>query len=461
VAEHRDIPASEVPDKSRLTADNPSFRGNVNIPEGKSANIVFLGLDDGYLVQSLPFEVTVKDFRVEHYATGQPKSFESDLVLRDLETDEVIEQTIAVNHPLVYENFAIYQASFGDGGTKLDLNLWSLNPEFDRPLTMTGNVFKDYALESQVYGPLKLEITDFRLFNIEPVINSEGQTEQKNIGPNFNFKLRNEAGVAKEYTNYMNPVDQGGRYFYISGVRDTPSEEFRYLNIPQDRQGGLKRFMTFLAYLHDDARVEQIAREATIQAAEGAQMSQEVKDQISLTMQRLILLFAQGGYDAILDDVSQNMPEDKQEAAAEAFIKVLHSGTQAVYLHMLKDLETGEPDERDWQFYDDAISAVSVMPYYGSPYYLKLDGFEHIQASGLQITRSPGKDVVYLGSFLLIIGVFMMFYIAHQRFWVWVTPMDQGSRVLFAGTSNRNPLDFETLFTRLNKALFGSLNKSA
>jgi cytochrome c biogenesis protein len=55
----------------------------------------------------------------------------------------------------------------------------------------------------------------------------------------------------------------------------------------------------------------------------------------------------------------------------------------------------------------------------------------------------------------------MMFYIAHQRFWVWVTPMDQGSRVLFAGTSNRNPLDFETLFTRLNKALFGSLNKSA
>lgn len=461
VAEHRDIPANEVPDKSRLTADNPSFRGNVNIPEGKNANIVFLGLDDGYLVQNLPFQVTVKDFRVEHYATGQPKSFESDLVLRDLDTGEVIEQTIAVNHPLVYENFAIYQASFGDGGTKLEMNLWSLNPEFDQPLKMTGNVFKDYPLASQVYGSLKLELTEFRLFNIEPVINSEGQTEQKNIGPNFNFKLRNEEGVAKEYTNYMNPVDQGGRYFYISGVRDTPTDQFRYLNIPQDKEGGVQRFMTFLAFLHDDARVKEIAREATLQAADGAEMSQEVQDQISLTMQRLIGLFAQGGYDAILEDVSQNMPEDKQEAAAEAFIKVLHSGTQAVYLRMLADLGAGDPDDRDWQFYEDAISAVSVMPYYGSPYYLQLGSFEHIQASGLQITRSPGKAVVYFGSFLLIIGVFMMFYIAHQRFWVWVAPTGKGSRVLFAGTSNRNPLDFDSLFTQLNKALFGSLNKSA
>ncbi|MEZ5476232.1 MAG: cytochrome c biogenesis protein ResB [Thiolinea sp.] len=28
-------------------------------------------------------EVEVKDFRVEHYSTGQPKSFESDLIIRD------------------------------------------------------------------------------------------------------------------------------------------------------------------------------------------------------------------------------------------------------------------------------------------------------------------------------------------------------------------------------------------
>jgi cytochrome c biogenesis protein len=460
VVEHQDIPASEVPEKSRLAADNPSFRGNVNIPEGKSANVVFLGMDDGYLVQSLPFQITVKDFRVEHYATGQPKSFESDVVLHDPKQGKTIEQTISVNHPLIYENFAIYQASFGDGGTNLDLKLWSLNPEYDEPFSFTGNVFKTYPLPSRVYGPMKLEITDFRLFNIEPVLNKEGKTEQRNMGPSFNFKVRNEEGVAKEYRNYMNPLEQGGRYFYISGMRDTPTDQFRYLNIPQDREGGVKRFMTFLAYLHDEARITKVAQEATQKAVEGAGMDKKLQGQLSQTMQRLLMLFARGGYDAILEDINQNMPEDKRQAAAEAFIKVLHSGTQAVYLSMLKDLGVEDPDDRDWQFYEDAVSAISVLPYYGSPYYLKLDSFKHIQASGLQITRSPGKAVVYLGSFMLIVGVFMMFYIAHQRFWVRVTSTESGSRVLIAGTSNRNPLEFDGLFTRLSKALFGSLNKS-
>jgi cytochrome c biogenesis protein len=461
VVEHQDIPASEVPEKSRLAADNPSFRGNVNIPEGKSANVVFLGMDDGYLVQSLPFTITVKDFRVEHYATGQPKSFESDVVLNDPKKGKTIEQTISVNHPLVYDNFAIYQASFGDGGTNLDLKLWSLNPEYDKPYAFTGNVFKTYTMPSQVYGPLKLEITDFRLFNIEPVLGKDGKTEQRNMGPSFNFKIRNEEGVAKEYRNYMNPLEQGGRYFYISGMRDTPTDQFRYLNIPQDKEGGVKRFMTFLAYLHDEAKVSQVAQEATQKAVEGAGMDEKLQAQLKQTMQRLLMLFAQGGYDAILDDINKNMPEDKRQAAAEAFIKVLHSGTQALYLSMLKDLGVTEPDDKDWQFYDDAVSAISVLPYYGSPYYLKLDSFKQIQASGLQITRSPGKAVVYLGSFMLILGIFMMFYVAHQRFWVRVSPTESGSKILIAGTSNRNPLEFDDLFARLSKALFSSLNKSA
>ena len=48
-----------------------------------------------------------------------PKSFESDLVLRDPEATAPVEATIAVNHPLLYKGYAIYQASFSDGGSKL------------------------------------------------------------------------------------------------------------------------------------------------------------------------------------------------------------------------------------------------------------------------------------------------------------------------------------------------------
>ena len=60
--ETRDIPASEVPAESRLSKHNPSFRGSVNIPEGSSANLVFLNLRDGYLLQSLP--VSLKSLQI-------------------------------------------------------------------------------------------------------------------------------------------------------------------------------------------------------------------------------------------------------------------------------------------------------------------------------------------------------------------------------------------------------------
>jgi cytochrome c biogenesis protein ResB len=39
-------------------------------------------------VQPLPFSIEVKDFRIGHYANGQPKSFASDLVIHDPERGE-------------------------------------------------------------------------------------------------------------------------------------------------------------------------------------------------------------------------------------------------------------------------------------------------------------------------------------------------------------------------------------
>src|SRR6202022_1123475 len=40
VPETRDIPQSQVPPPSRLSARNASFRGNITIPEGSSADVV-------------------------------------------------------------------------------------------------------------------------------------------------------------------------------------------------------------------------------------------------------------------------------------------------------------------------------------------------------------------------------------------------------------------------------------
>ena len=141
-----DIPESEVPAVSRLSTANLSFRANMTLPEGTSSDVAFQRMRDGYLVQELPFRIELKDFRIEHYATGQPKSFESDLLIIDPELKEPLAHTISVNHPLIYKGVAIYQSDFQDGGTKLKLNVWGLFSTQSKPLEVDGTIFKKAKL---------------------------------------------------------------------------------------------------------------------------------------------------------------------------------------------------------------------------------------------------------------------------------------------------------------------------
>ena len=68
--ETRDLPQSQIPKSSRLSTHNLSFRGDVTIAENKSADVVFINSGKGYLVQELPFIVTLKRFNVDYYSNG-------------------------------------------------------------------------------------------------------------------------------------------------------------------------------------------------------------------------------------------------------------------------------------------------------------------------------------------------------------------------------------------------------
>ena len=452
--ETRDIPASQVPRESWLSVQNPSFRGSVTVPEGSTANIAFLQLRDGYLVQPLPFTIELKDFRIEHYESGQPKSFESDLVIREAGQPDVA-ATIAVNHPLIHQGYAIYQASFSDGGTKLALRAWSLGRPAVEQQDLASAVFGKLQVDT-AQGPLTLELDDFRLFNINPADDDSGK-KFRNFGPNFTFKLRTAAGEAREYENYMLPVEFDGRMFFLSGVRSAVSEPFFYLHLPADPNGSLDRFMRFNALLRDETRVAQIALETTRETFGDVQLKNpSLVQEVATTMGRLVQLFADGGFDAVAGQVERTVPEDKRADVLDAYVKVLRNILTALYFDVLKtegvNLDAGI-SERDGAFYDDAINALAVVPKYGAPFFLELKSFEHVQASGLQIARAPGKNVVYLGFALLTAGVFVMFYINHRRVWIWLRESEAGTEVIFAGSGNREQREFRREFDHIAQAL--------
>jgi len=78
--------------------------------------------------------------------------------------------------------------------------------------------------------------------------------------------------------------------------------------------------------------------------------------------------------------------------------------------------------------------------------YFKIKSTNIRQYTGLQVAWDPGVPVVWLACFIMILGLYMAFFVAHKRVWVRVDLDPDSTAVLFAGTSNRNPATFEREF---------------
>ncbi len=455
--ETHDLPVSQIPAKSTLGTDNLSFRGSVTIPEGSQADFVYLPLRDGYLLQKLPFSIALDDFRIEHYASGMPKSFESDVVIMDPASKQPLHKTIAVNHPLVYKGYAIYQSSFSDGGSALKLKAWSLDLPTKEPLALESAVNQSLKIMT-TRGERSLEFSDFKAYNIFPADPNDKSGKQfHNYGPSFTYKARNAEGEALEYVNYMAPVTIDGRDYFMSGMRSTPSEDFRYLYIPADTNNGVERFMHFLAAARDEDHVQRAVVHQLAEAIPGDDAAADhQRSTMATSITQLVNLFLSKGIDGVLAQTEKNIPEAKRKEAMSSYVSILQGVLGAVYVDVLTqegvDMSKGV-SERDSHFFDDAMNAFALLGPYDSPFYLQLADFTQVQASGLQITRAPGKDVVYLGCIMLMAGVFMMFYLHHRRVWVRLAAGAKGTSLVFAGSGHRGAKEFEREFNALRAEL--------
>ena len=449
-AETRAVSLKEIGEKSWLSENNTSFRGSVSVPEGGNTDILFLPYEDGFLVQQLPFTIVNKNFRVEYYDTGMPKSFESDLVLTAPELDEPIEATIAVNHPLYYKNYAIYQSSFGDGGTKLKIQVHPLKAKTMNPLELNTAVNSVEPLKTPD-GKFKVELNDFKMFNIVPATDEQMAVNGKkmhNNGPTIIFKVRNEQGKAWEYENYMAPSEQEGRLFFMTGVRTETAEPFKYMFIPADADNKNKRFFDLLARLNDTEAFIKLFKELYPQADDATDEAYKMHTDL---LEQLLTLFRAQGFAGISEFVKQSVAAEEQEKVSQYYFGQTSFALQILYLSTLKDeglIESFDQDISDFDkmWFDDALRALTSLSKYGPPMYFEVENFIQIQSTGLQITKSPGKDIVYLGSTLLCIGVFFLFYVRQRRVWVHIKPNDESTagetpsstEVTMAAKDNKN-----------------------
>jgi len=246
----------------------------------------------------------------------------------------------------------------------------------------------------------------------------------------------------------------------LSGMRESVAEAFRYLYIPADKNGSVKRFMQFYADIQNNEKSDKAIRETVANLIGGLEADQrkDIAEGMFLTTRRLVDLFISGGFTAISQHIEKNVPADKRQSAAQTYLDILRQTLGTVYIAMLGeegvDLEQ-DISQADSDFFDEAINTLGSIHAYGAPFYLEMQDFEHIQAAGLQIARAPGKGVIVLGCVMLIVGIFIMFYIQQKRCWVWVGKQAGGNEydVIVAGTSNRNERDFAQDFISLKERL--------
>lgn len=480
---------ADVPAQHRLSERNPTFRGNLLVAENTVSSTAILNQSDGILLQELPFAIELKKFIVEYYSTGMPKLFASDIVIHDKATGETRDARVEVNKPASFKGIEIYQSSFDDGGSTVKLRAVPMAAA-SKPFEVEGVIGSSTDLTNG-NEKLRLEFTGLRTINVENFADRpDGATdvravdlrqsiesrlgaghktvtkkELRNIGPSVSYKLRDAAGQAREYNNYMLPVDMGdGHPVFLLGVRETPADSFRYLRLPADENGDLEGFVRLRAALLSETMRQQAVKRYARMAVDPQRP--ELTFQLAESAARALNLFAGleeingrpvSGLQAIADFMEVNVPEAERSRAGEMLVRILNG---VLYeLDLLAREQAGMkpmPQDQVQAFMTLAVLGLSDAPLYSAPMVLMLKDFTQVQASVFQVARAPGKMVVYLGCLLLILGIFAMLYVRERRLWVWLAPAAAGSAASMALSSNRRAMDTDREFELLQARLLTS-----
>jgi cytochrome c biogenesis protein len=497
---------SEIGPEHRLSSGNPTFRGYAWVPEGQHVSTAILNQPNGSLIQDLPFSIQLDKFIVDYYSTGMPKLFASDIVIIDHKTGARVPARIEVNKPFEYDGVSIYQSSFQDGGSQMTMTAWPMVGATVTTVPVHGAIGGSAPLPASMPDAAgqTIEFSDFRAINVENVTNGSGKTDVRgvaarhpveqflenrlgsgaksskpvdlrNVGPSVQYKVRGSDGQAREFNNYMLPVDVDGERMFLAGVRLAPDDPFRYLRIPADQAGTVKEWMMLRAALDNPAlRIEAAERFARRAVAD---KNPELRQHLRESAQRVLSLFAgpgegggktpagqaNAGFQAIATFIDQSVPKGEQEKAASLLLRMLEGSMWELW--QLAREGAGEPDASPdaaaSRFVQSSINALSDSFLYGSPVYLQLDSFKQVQASVFQLTRAPGKKVVYLGSLLLVLGIFSMFYVRERRLWLWLKETSTGVSVVMAMSTARKTLDFDKEFAQTRDTVGATLGAAA
>ena len=356
---------SEVAPEHRLGENSPTFRGNILVPEGGRQGVALLNMPKGVVLQELPFDIELKRFIVDYYETGMPKLFASEILIHDRETQQVIPATVKVNEPAQHRGVTIYQSGFDDGGSALKVKVMPLGggASFEVDSRVGGSTQLASGAER-----LTLEFGALKVINVENFAGANGnpaggpggtdvravdlrqsltdhlgsgaktRTEKtlRNVGPTLTYRLRDASGQAREFHNYMIPMEIEGARVLLAGVRESTAESFRYLRLPVDENDKADGWLRLRHALLDPTMREEAIRRYVKLATPPDRP--EMATQLRATAERALGMFAGaeppvpdatpeeslGGLQSLTTFLERGVPEADRARISEVLLRILN-----------------------------------------------------------------------------------------------------------------------------------------
>lgn len=168
------------------------WRGTLNLREGEADMVALVWRGMEATPQFLPFKVANDGFEIEFYPSGMPSRYATSLRFAGAGVSE--SRVVEVNVPVRVGAYAFYQASFGDGGSKVA----------GRGLDMATGAL--VAFEGHVYDKANLpdgtrvELLDFRPFTVETF---KGM-RPTDVGPSVDYLVQPPDAEAVQLRAYLN-----------------------------------------------------------------------------------------------------------------------------------------------------------------------------------------------------------------------------------------------------------------
>jgi cytochrome c biogenesis protein len=101
------------------------------------------------------------------------------------------------------------------------------------------------------------------------------------------------------------------------------------------------------------------------------------------------------------------------------------------------------------RFPKEMFQSSKLNPSAFRPYTFVLESLETKYFTGLQVNKDPGVPLIWIGFFMIIVGLFMTFFIFPRNIWIRLERTQKGHVISVAGRTNKNQIGLERELTAL------------